>query len=260
MLISQIEDHTTRVLAKYAPLLSSDHRFTNPARLIDRVRDIFSRMPTDLAELRALHESHNELVVAEALLREPIEQLTYEPLQDSQNKTIDFLVKTERAENVLVDVKTISPEPVNRWDQFERGRSAGWIPDSFDLSAAWMGGDLWHSSFSARARMLEYTVELETKFPRYQAALPAPFAVMAFCSNGFSWQVDELEDFVAYYFTGGHRSDDGFAQMERHSVREKQVHFSRTISRFAYFERPSIDLGARICCWNVQPPEDPAGT
>jgi hypothetical protein len=43
---------------------------------MDRVRESCRHSPADLAELRARHEAHNELVVADALLREPIQQLT----------------------------------------------------------------------------------------------------------------------------------------------------------------------------------------
>jgi hypothetical protein len=217
---------------------------------------VCSHSPADLGELRKLHESHNELVVAEALLREAVEQLTYEPFEDSQNKTVDFLVITEEGQDVLVDVKTISPEPRDRWDQFERGRSEGWIPEGFDLSRNWLGGELWHSASTVRARMLEYTLEFESKVPRYEAASPNVSTVMAFCGNGFSWKMHQLADFVAYYSTGRHRSDDSFAKMERHSIKERNVRFARSINRFAYFERPSRDLDACVCCWNVEAPED----
>ena len=31
------------------------------------------------------------------------------------------------------------------------------------VSKEWMGGEIWHQMFAARARMLEYTLELEGK-------------------------------------------------------------------------------------------------
>lgn len=161
---------------------------------------------------------------------------------------------------MLVDVKTVSPEPIDRWDQFAHAREAGWIRDGFDLSTAWMGGELWHSASTARARMLEYTLELEAKLPRYKVGLPNVFAVLAFCGNGFSWRLDELEDFASFYFSRRHRSDDLFGPMELHHVNTRNIHLVRSINRFAYFERAPNEVDARVACWDVQPPEDSALT
>lgn len=83
---ADLQRHVAAILLRYEQPISSDPRFGNSARLLQRVREVRSRVPASLAGLRALHESHNELVVADALLREDIERLTYEPIEDLKNK------------------------------------------------------------------------------------------------------------------------------------------------------------------------------
>ena len=82
---------------------------------------------------------------------------------------------------------------------------------------------------------------------------------MMFCGNGFDWRQDELEDFAAFYFSGRHRVDDPFGEMERHSIAEKKVVFAGTITRFGYLERPGDAIVPTNWSWDVQPPEDPTG-
>ena len=66
---------------------------------------------------------------------------------------------------VWLDVKTIKPEPKDKWEQFERAREDDLIPENVivGLFKEWMGGEIWHGWFAARGRMLEYTLELEQK-------------------------------------------------------------------------------------------------
>ena len=80
---------------------------------------------------------------------------------------------------------------------------------------------------------------------------------MAFCGNGFDWSRDELEDFVAFYSSGRHRSDDTFADIEAHAIREKGVTLARTISQFAYLERAAVAIEPSEWSWHVRAPEEP---
>jgi hypothetical protein len=76
---------------------------------------------------------------------------------------IDFRGTNERAV-WFVEVKTIHPELKNRWDQYRRVVGTGRITDNVTLhfEREWMGGELWHQKFSARA----YGVEAEEPLKR----------------------------------------------------------------------------------------------
>ncbi|MBX9682661.1 MAG: hypothetical protein K2X41_02620 [Hyphomicrobium sp.] len=109
------------------------------------------------------------------------------------------------------------------------------MPDNVQLlfSKEWLGGELWHNSFAARSRMLEYTLELEQKTAECMLQADNTFFVLMLCGEGFYWNEDELEDFVAFYFTGAHRSDDAFSKAEAQHMGENSLKLAKTISRFA---------------------------
>ena len=77
-------------------------------------------------------------------------------------------------------------------------------------------------------------------------------------SDGFRWHQDELEDFVAFYMTGRHRSDDLLGRMERDYMRKRWLRFSRAVHGFAWMCRPQREIRPTEINWNVQPPEDSA--
>lgn len=108
---------------------------------------------------------------------------------------------------VFVDVKTIQPKSIDRWDRFETANRERWFPDnaSVVLSKSWLGGKLWHSMFAARSRMREHALELEKKIALGKLAdRESTHFILALCGAGFHWHEGELEDFVAFYRTGVH--------------------------------------------------------
>ena len=157
-------------------------------------------------------------------------------------------------------MKTIRPEPIDRWDQYERAISESWFPPGHkvDLSECSGGGELWHDMFTARSRMLEHALGSEKKIAGMTLVNPKSCFVLALCGDDFRWRQDELEDFVAFYRTGRHRSDDSFALMERTAVRRGEIQLSRRIHGFAWICRPRTHIEPTEINWNVQPPEDPA--
>jgi hypothetical protein len=209
---------------------------------------------------RSVDEAHNELCIASAILSNPdpkIARLEYEPLLDGCAKSIDFLATTaDRAMNYYVDVKTIKPKPTDRWEQFEKAKKDGWFPGNVNvmLSKTWMGGELWHSMFAARARMLEYTLELEEKIAGGKLAAANAFFILALCGDGFDWHESHLEDFVSFYYSGTHRQDDSFSQAEQKYMRENIISVKRTIASFACMCRSRGAVRQKRLNWRVQPP------
>jgi hypothetical protein len=126
------------------------------------------------------------------------------------------------------------------------------------FSKEWLGGELWHNTFAARGRTLEYTLELEQKIAECKLQVEKTFFVLLLCGEGFCWHEDELEDFVTFYFLGSHRSDDPFAKAEAKYMGEKKLKFARLISRFACMRRPQGEVHKKRLNWNVQPPIDPS--
>ena len=86
-------------------------------------------------------------------------------------------------------MKTIRPKPNDRWEQFEKAVREGWFPDNVRviLSKQWLGGELWHNMFAARACMLEYALELEAKIRDGGLASEKKAAfILAFGGAGFA--------------------------------------------------------------------------
>ena len=209
----------------------------------------------------AVDEAHNELCIASAILANPnprILLLEYEPLLPGCAKSIDFRAVAEDATVSYVDVKTIKPAAKDRWEQYEKAQQERWLPENVHvvLSKDWLGGEIWHSMFTARGRMLEYTVELETKIAAAKLSAENTGFVMAFCGDGFHWRLNELEDFVSFYFKRRHRADDRFSQAELKYLTDKHLRLNRTITSFACVSRPQGTLRQRPIHWNVQPPRD----
>lgn len=238
-------------------------RFKDGQTLLDRFNAaIETVLKNGRGHFRAVDEAHNELCIASALLSNKqlkFVRLEYEPPLPGCARTIDFRATADNGQIAYVDVKTIRPEDTDRWDQFERARTEGWFPENVivGISEQWLGGEIWHAWFAARGRMLEYSLELEEKIA--EAGLQADNAIfaLALCSDGFRWHLDQLEDFVAFYFTGAYREDDSFSQVERKYMTDKKISLKRTITRFAYFQRKQGEIRPNRINWHVRPPRDP---
>src|SRR4029077_12119372 len=133
-------------------------------------------------------------------------------------QTIDFRATGDDGLIAYVDVKTIKPAPRDRWDQYEKAQEKSLFPARAHIlvKKEWLGGEIWHSTFAARDRMLEYALETEKKIAEAKLTAERTLFVLALCGNGFHWHEDQLEDFVSFYHSGKHRPDDPFAKMEAH--------------------------------------------
>ncbi len=243
---------------------SAATRFEDGPRLLERFQaTIDELLKVGRGRFRTVDEAHNELCMAAAILQNPnpkFSVLEYEPRLYGCSKSIDFCAKTPDGLTLFVDVKTIKPMPRDRWEQYQKALEEGWFPDKVKLllSKEWLGGELWHNTFAARSRFLEYALELEQKIADCKFQAEKIFFVLAFCGEGFYWHEDELEDFVSLYFSGVHRPDDPFTKAEDKYLNEKKVSLSRTISRFACIRRPQGEIQKKQLNWNVQSPRDPS--
>jgi hypothetical protein len=122
------------------------------------------------------------------------------------------------------------------------------------IAQEWLGGEIWHAWFAARARMLEYTLQLKQKIADANLAGESRLLVLALCGDGFHWHQDGLEDFVSFYYSGVHRADDAFSKVELKHISDKKITLNRTISKFAYMKRPQSQIRQTRLNWNVKPP------
>jgi len=231
------------------------------ARFSDAIREVISQ---GRAHFRAVDEAHNEICVADAVLSDPSTleaTLLYEPPLPNTDKTIDFVLQEADGRFTFVDVKTIKPQPRDRWDQYERAIQEGWLPKNvqFILEQEWQGGELWHTAFASRSRFLEYALEFEAKLTAASYGNRARRQILMLCGEGFHWHQDELEDFVAYYRSGTHRGDDPFSLAEVRYVQANGLTLGHGISSFGCLDRRQGDITARRINWHVQPPSSPFG-
>lgn len=186
----------------------------------------------------------NELCLARLILeRLKCNRLEYEPIPALNNtqKTIDFRISMDNGNTIYCDIKTVQPREQDDWEKFEQHKR--FFPNNTEviLDNKWLGGEIWHNWYNSRGAFLTYTREFENKISTYDIADNTYFA-MIFCSDGFDWRVNHLEDFADFYFTKRHNPDDKFSVMEDEFIRDEKITFLRNINRFAYFERPKIDI------------------
>ncbi|MBZ5700454.1 MAG: hypothetical protein LAN84_01255 [Acidobacteriia bacterium] len=261
--IAWVKAHAAEVTQTFgAEFAAARDRFKEGQLLLNRFNTaIESVLKNGRGHFSPVDEAHNEICIASALLantRLRFIRLEYEPPLPGCAKTIDFRATADNGQIVYVDVKTIKSQAADRWDQFEKATKEGWIADNVHvvISQDWLGGEIWHAWFAARARMLEYTLELEQKIAEGNLAGENTPFVLALCGDGFGWQQDGLEDFVSFYYSGIHRADDAFSKVELRYISDKKITINRTISQFAYMKRPQSQIRPIRLNWNVRPPRD----
>lgn len=212
--------------------------FPRLASRFDAARQAWSekRIPN----ARQITETVNELLIAKRFLQDPLcASVEYEPSLNGSRKTIDFLFHTTEGNHIFYDAKTIHPEDKDAWARYQRAMEKGWFTSGTHLmlDKKWEGGVLAHQQFAVRQKFRDHTLEFEEKIRNASNRQDEhTYFRMVFCSDGFQWRKDHLEDFADTYFTGG-SSWDHFAKMEAHDLREKGLSFERTILGFCYFER-----------------------
>ena len=142
------------------------------------------------------------------------------------------------------------------WPQFARVVRQDLLPENVNihLEEEWLGGQLWHNKIVSRARFLEHTTALEATIE--ECSLEGS-VILALFTNGFSWHLDELEDFVSFYRLGSHHQGDPFGKMEKHFMTEEGIELSRTLHAFAFFRRPEENVLPDRVIWDVKVPDLP---
>lgn len=259
-----IETYQAKTKAQFeASFRLAGSRFAAPGVLLER----FDEAVTTMLErgryyISGVDETHNELCVADRLLAntDPVfSAVDYEPKITGCAKTIDFRAQMAEEFTVYVDVKTIKPKAVDRWNQYERALKEDWFPENVRVTLAkdWLGGEIWHGMFTARARMLEHTLALESKMREGELQNENACFVLMLCGDGFHWHKDWLEDFVSFYQSGRHRADDAFSIAELRDMEAKGITLDRAITRFGCMFRHQFETGPHRLDWDVQPPGDP---
>jgi hypothetical protein len=243
-----------------AEFQQSASRFRSAARPIKKYTSaIESVLENGWDEFHAAGEAHNEMCIASALLatQEPrFLTLEYEPPLTGTLKTIDFRASTSDGFTIFVDVKTIKPRRLDRWDQFERASLEAWFPVNTHvvLDDQFHGGEIWHNWFAARSRMLEYAFEFEQKIRECGLVAEKTVFYLALCGEGFHWNRSHQEDFVSFYRSGEHRADDSFSDIEQDHITRKGIVLDRTITHFACMNRSEGQLRQKRLTWSVRPP------
>ena len=216
-----------KLLCKFKKFRS---RFDSEANALSREQsDKFIREATELV---------NEMCVAQKILtssRQEVTQLDYEPPLPCTRRTIDFRSAAADGKVTWWDVKTVHPEGKDVWGKYVDHMRCKLL-HGLTLDKNGFGGEFYHKYYASRDKFLKYTLELEEKIANSGKAGKDKF-VMVFCGNRWDWELDDLEDFADFYFTGYHRYDDHFAEMEEYYIKEKNISLSRTINRFCYLRR-----------------------
>ena len=243
-------------------VLSNKERFPDNDKIINHYHDAVAGVCAHGDQrLRAFHEVHNELCTATAILEgtnEPkVTYLQYEPTITNCNKRFDFHVTMSDGTVKYIEVKTIHPTTQDDWEKYQCALKKQRFPKDTHLilDNEWLGGELYHNAYASRTKMMDYALDLEKKI---EACLSDIFEKMVFLvlfTNGFHWHLDELEDFVFFYFNGFHFPGDHFSSMEKFVVKEKNIVFNKTIDCFSFIKRPKTELKPNRVIWNVIPPK-----
>lgn len=258
-----IETYQAKTKAHFeAAFRLAGSRFAAHGVLLERFDEAVATMlERGRSFISGVDEAHNELCVANRLLAntDPVfSAVEYEPKIPGCAKTIDFRAQLTEGSVVYVDVKTIKPKATDRWNQYQRALREDWFPDNVRVTLArdWMGGEIWHGMFTARARMMEHTRALEAKIREGELLNDHTCFVLMFCGDGYHWHKDWLEDFVSFYQRGRHRADDAFSIAESKDMEVKGIILDRTITRFGCMFRRQFETGPHRLDWDVQPPRD----
>ncbi len=118
--IGLLQNYRDEVSAAFGEIFATEvSRFPDGRKLQRRFKDGV-KLALKGGSLRAVGEAHNEMCIARALLLSTKTQfatMAYEPLLPGCEKTIDFRGLTADGVTVYVDVKTIRPEPKDKWEQ-----------------------------------------------------------------------------------------------------------------------------------------------
>ncbi len=235
--------------------------FPSRSTLVNRYRAAANHVLQEgFSNLRAFHEMHNEVCTAAVLLEESsVKRVDYEPQINNCKKRFDFHITMTDGSVSIIEVKTIHPISKDDWTKYKVAIEKGLFPENayLLLNDEWLGGELYHNSYAARSKMLDYTLEMEEKIESCLKDVKEKITILVFFTDGFDWHLDELEDFVSFYRSGRHLHGDPFAAMEDEFIKKEGVHLKNVIRYFACLRRPKTEIRPTRIIWNVSSPSEP---
>ena len=251
------EEWLNEVTTNLIPLLLGDARFQNGSTLTDKfVSEITVWRRT--GRIRPLIEIGNELATAKALLdRDQSDcRLQYEPAMAGTAKRIDFLWLSGSGRRDWVEVKTVAPTWIDdeaSWERFMRIAEDSPGNAKLVVDREWGGAALSGQSIKARWSFIKRTAEIEGRSKEIPVAEKGAVWLL-FCSTGFAWHVDELEDFADFYRFGNARADDWLRSAMERYMREDNIVFDRSLAGFHYLARKHDEVIANKFVWDVTGP------
>lgn len=217
-------------------LISKKSQFPGYDKLIAKWDELHVQEQSLPQDLKALLEIANHISVANVLLNEPrayCELMEYEvPLPGGQEK-MDFRLHYKDSQ-VNCDVKTIQPEPKNRWEAYKAFMQKEYLPEPIESTPE--EEEKRRIMYRPRALMVDYTVEFENKLTLMEKK-PGIIYVLTFCGDGYDWDSRLLADFAEFYLRGVHNTDDPYAQIGAEYLQKNKIVFKKSIDYFAYHER-----------------------
>lgn len=213
--------------------------------------------------LNRFQEVHNELCVAVLLLEDTTipesRRLEYEPKIAQGKPRFDFKLTVHSEPTRWIEVKTIHPDTQDDWEQFQEAVRKNRFPQNTEmiLHKDWLGGELFHNSYSSRKKMIDNAQLMEKKIEACLDKADNYLTFLAFFSDGFQWHIDRLEDFIHYYRTGVHFPGDPFSKMEKFFYETEGISFKKTINHFAYIRRQKAETRPSRVVWSVSLPNWP---
>ncbi len=239
-------------------------RFRSWQKLVKRYDKALSGLiENGMSYSKSLVENHNELCTAVAILEDktiPKDTLIeYEFDESGCDQHFDFRVTPKRGVPRWIEVKTIHPDPQDDWHKYESAMKKERLPTDtrIILNKDWLGGELYHYSYSSRGKMLDNALVVEDKIENCLASVEHKITILVQFSNGFHWHIDELEDFIYFYNVGRHFPGDPFAEMEDHFVESRKIRLNGSIQHFSFFTRPESEIRPKQIIWSVPLPEWP---
>jgi hypothetical protein len=250
------DDWIARVKVELQPKLLADVRFKDGSKLTDRFLhevDIWNRT----GMFKPVIEIGNELAAAECLLGRlhSGDRLLYEQPMAGTKKRIDFLIISGSGKHAWVEVKTVAPEWVNDeagWQRYMR-IAKDFTNAQLIVDREFEGAAIAGQAIKARWSFIQQTVEVEARAALIPDGLKGPVSLL-FCSTGFDWHRDELEDFADYYRAGKPRTDDPLSNATDRYMRDDGLSFSRSLSGFHYLGRKRKEASAHCFTLNVAGP------
>jgi hypothetical protein len=139
------------------------------------------------------------------------------------------------------------------WERFKRIAEDSPGNARLVVDREWAGAALSGQSIKARWSFIQRTTEIEGRSKEIPAAEKGAVWLL-FCSTGFAWHVDELEDFADFYRFGNARADDWLRNAMDRYMREDNIVFDRSLAGFHYLGRNHDEVFAHKFVWDVTGP------